>query len=72
MAKLELAKAHPPVVKGYQDLHVWQKAMDLAEAVYRAARGLPPEETYGLRAPCIDCARLALRGGNVRTVGIAA
>lgn len=50
MAKLELAKAHPPVVKGYQDLHVWQKAMDLAEAVYRAARGLPPEETYGLRA----------------------
>lgn len=34
--------------KGYKDLIVWQKAMDLVPAVYRLARKLPREETYGL------------------------
>lgn len=33
---------------GYQDLIVWGKAMDLAEAVYRQTRDFPREEAYGL------------------------
>jgi four helix bundle protein len=34
--------------QGYQDLVVWQKAMDLVTAVYRVTRGWPHEEQYGL------------------------
>jgi four helix bundle protein len=37
-------------IKSYRDLIAWQKAMELAEAVYRETRGFPKEETYGLRA----------------------
>ena len=33
---------------GYQGLVVRQRAMDLAEAVYRASAGFPPDERYGL------------------------
>jgi four helix bundle protein len=36
-------------VKSYRELIVWQKAMDLAETVYRLTSGFPKEETYGLR-----------------------
>lgn len=32
----------------YQDLIVWQKGMDLADAVYRLTRSFPKEEVYGL------------------------
>jgi four helix bundle protein len=32
----------------YQDLIAWQKAMDLAEEVYKATRGFPKHELYGL------------------------
>lgn len=32
----------------YEDLIVWQKAMDLVEEVYRIAKSLPNEELYGL------------------------
>ncbi len=32
----------------YRDLLLWQKAMDLAEAVYHATRAWPREELYGL------------------------
>jgi four helix bundle protein len=32
----------------YRDLLVWQKALDLAEAVYHATRDWPREELYGL------------------------
>lgn len=35
-------------IKSYQDLIVWQKAMDLAEAIYAATRMFPREEIYGL------------------------
>jgi four helix bundle protein len=35
-------------VKSYQDLVAWQKAMDLAIAVYRATSSFPREEIYGL------------------------
>ncbi|WP_206751898.1 four helix bundle protein [Luteimonas cucumeris] len=35
-------------MKGYRDLVVWQRAMDLVPAVYAVARALPKEETYAL------------------------
>ncbi len=34
--------------KGYQGLTVWQRSMELAEAVYILARQLPDTERYGL------------------------
>jgi four helix bundle protein len=34
----------------YRGLEAWQCAMSLAEAVYRASAGLPPDERYGLIA----------------------
>ncbi len=37
-------------VKGYQDLVVWQRAMDLAESTYRMTGSMPPEERFGLTA----------------------
>ena len=36
------------VVRDFQDLIVWQKAMDLVELVYRASASFPKEEVYGL------------------------
>jgi four helix bundle protein len=35
-------------IKSHRDLIVWQKAMDLVEAVYTATASFPKEETYGL------------------------
>ncbi len=32
----------------YQDLRVWQNAMDLVESVYADTQGFPKEELYGL------------------------
>ncbi|WP_420238074.1 four helix bundle protein [Telmatobacter bradus] len=32
----------------FQNLTVWQRAMELAEAVYELTRQFPPEELYGL------------------------
>lgn len=37
-------------VKDYRELIVWQRAMDLVEAVYRASAAFPREEIYGLTA----------------------
>ena len=37
-------------IKDYSDLIVWQKAMDLVEAVYRLSTLFPREELYGLAA----------------------
>jgi four helix bundle protein len=36
------------VVKTYQDLMAWQKAMDLAEHVYRQTADWPDHERFGL------------------------
>ena len=36
--------------KNYMDLVAWQKAMDLAVAVYAATQKLPIEERFGLSA----------------------
>jgi len=35
-------------VRNYQDLIVWQKAMDLVEQVYASSKSFPREEIYGL------------------------
>ena len=35
-------------VKNYQELIVWQKAMDLVEDVYKASRDFPREAIYAL------------------------
>lgn len=35
-------------VRHYQELIVWQKAMDLVEDVYEVSKAFPREETYGL------------------------
>jgi len=35
-------------IKSHRDLIVWQKAMDLAEDVYRITSGFPREEVYRL------------------------
>ena len=39
-----------PPVRSYRDLLVWQQAMDLAQALYRATKCFPSEERYGLVA----------------------
>ena len=36
------------MVTNYQELIVWQKAMDLVTEVYRIAKLLPKEELYAL------------------------
>lgn len=35
-------------MKTYRELEVWQKAMDLVEAVYRLTAAFPPGERFGL------------------------
>lgn len=35
-------------MKKFEELIVWQKAMEFAEIVYKVQRKLPREETYGL------------------------
>src|SRR5215831_20920415 len=35
-------------VKTYQELIVWQRSMDLVEAVYKVSRDFPREELYAL------------------------
>jgi four helix bundle protein len=35
-------------VKHYQELIVWQKAMDLVTLAYKISAGFPREETFGL------------------------
>lgn len=37
------------MIRSYKDLIVWQKSMDLAEAIYLITESLPSTENYGLR-----------------------
>ena len=46
-------------IRGYTDLLVWQRAMELAEEVYRLAAMLPDIERYGL-APQIRKATISI------------
>jgi four helix bundle protein len=41
--------------RGYEDLTVWQKAIDLAEHIYRVTKTFPKEEIYGLTAQIRRC-----------------
>jgi four helix bundle protein len=43
-----LRRIGPRVIESHRDLIVWQKAMDLAEQVYRLTAFFPRTETYGL------------------------
>jgi four helix bundle protein len=54
----------------YKDLIAWQKAMDLAEDIYRLTIGFPREELYGLTSQMRRCATSApsnLAEGQGRT-----
>jgi four helix bundle protein len=46
--KFQTTQETPMKVKNYQELIVWQKAMDLVEEVYKASRDFPREEIYAL------------------------
>lgn len=35
-------------IRTYQDLRVWQRSIDLVEAVYKLTSGFPKQEQYGL------------------------
>jgi four helix bundle protein len=43
-----MIRGEASTIQSHRDLIVWQKAMDLAEIVYRIAAKFPPKETYGL------------------------
>ena len=36
------------MAQAFQDLTVWQRAMDMSESVYRSTQTFPKEELYGL------------------------
>jgi len=40
--------AHPTAIRSYRDLHVWQRATDLVDAVYQLTKEFPGDERYGL------------------------
>ena len=35
-------------IRSYRDLHVWQRAVELVEEVYRVSASFPDQEKYGL------------------------
>jgi four helix bundle protein len=43
-----LSKEEQLTLKTYRELVAWQKAMELAEAVYDCTRSFPKDELYGL------------------------
>ena len=45
---MAISKRRSAPIKGYRDLIVWQRAMDLVVAVYRFTSTFPREETYAL------------------------
>ena len=44
------------MILSYRDLDVWQNAMSLVEAVYKATVDFPAEENYGLTSQIRRCA----------------
>jgi len=40
--------SHGRLIRGFRDLEVWQKAMDLVVEIYRLTRSFPSDERYGL------------------------
>ncbi|MDZ4059600.1 MAG: four helix bundle protein [Brevundimonas sp.] len=61
------------MVTNYQDLHVWRKALDWAEAIYRATSRWPREERFGLisqvRRSALSVASNIAEGAARRTTG---
>ncbi|MDP2116767.1 MAG: four helix bundle protein [Brevundimonas sp.] len=57
----------------YRDLHVWRKALDWAETVYKLTAGWPREERFGLvsqvRRSAISVASNIAEGAARRTTG---
>lgn len=45
-----------PNHKSYEDLVVWQKAVNLANDIYRVTKKFPKEEMYGLQIQMRRCA----------------
>lgn len=43
-------------VKGFKELLVWQKAIDLVDAVYIVTESFPAKEVYGLSSQMRRCA----------------
>jgi four helix bundle protein len=39
---------HRVPVKSFQDLEIWQRAIDLAESVYRISESFPRDERFGM------------------------
>ena len=46
----------PGRIRNFRDLVTWQRAMDLAEAVYIATKELPADERFGLISQMRRCA----------------
>ncbi len=70
------------MAEGFENLIVWQKALNLMGCVYEATKALPADERFGLtsqmrRAACSICANIAEGYGRVgrrdyiRCLGIA-
>jgi four helix bundle protein len=45
---LQVRAMEVPMVKSFRDLQVWQKAMDLADAIYTVTAAFPRNEVFGL------------------------
>ena len=60
-------------INSYQDLKVWQRAMELAELVYKHTSKFPKEETYGLtsqlRRASVSIAANIAEGRGRNTLG---
>jgi len=61
------------VVTNYRDLQVWRKALDWAEAIYRATSRWPRDERFGLisqvRRSALSVASNIAEGAARRTTG---
>ncbi len=59
--------------RNYSDLLAWQKAVDLAEAIYRVTSSMPPEERFGLtsqmRRAVVSVSANIAEGQGRRTCG---
>ena len=50
MSNSEMKEKKPQPVQSYQDLNIWQRAMEIAREVYALTRQFPKEEMFGLTA----------------------
>ncbi|HUU41498.1 MAG TPA: four helix bundle protein [Desulfatiglandales bacterium] len=55
-------------MKNYQDLEVWQKAMDLVVLCYRITKKFPKNETYGFASQLQRAAILITVKVNIERV----